>query len=303
MTATGNAPVLVGVDGSESALRAVEWAARTAAMRGCPLVLVAALPVPAPYGAGVGLPKSYFDELDAEGRRRLAEAEEAAKRATGARLPELLVDTEFHAGSAAPVLLERAASARLLVLGTRGLGELAGTFVGSVAMSLVAHAPCPVVVVRGRTPQDRPPPEGPVVAGVDGSPISDRVLAAAFEEAALREARLVAVHVFSDVALPGAFGLATADLPWEDIETSERVVLAERLAGWQERYPQVEVDRVVERDRPVRSLLKHADDAGLLVVGSRGRGGFSGMLIGSTSNALVHTAPCPLLIVRAGTTT
>lgn len=300
MTATGNAPVLAGVDGSESALRAVEWAARAATSRGCPLVLLAAVPVPAPYGAGVGLPASYFDELEAQGRRRLAEAEEVARRAAGARLPDLLVETEFHAGSAVPSLLERAGSARLLVLGTRGLGELTGTFVGSVAAALVSHAPCPVVLVRGRTPDDQLP-EGPVVVGVDGSPVSDQALAAAFEEAALQQTGLVAVHVFSDVALPGAFDLSTSDLPSQDIETSERVVLAERLAGWQERYPQVKVERVVERDRPVRSLLKHADDAGLLVVGSRGRGGFSGMLLGSTSNALVHTAPCPLLIVRGRT--
>lgn len=298
MTPTGNAPILAGVDGSESALRAVEWAARAAATRGCPLTLLAAMPVPAPYGAGVGLPQSYFDELEAEGNRRLAEAEEAAKRATSGELPELDVATELHMGSAVPVLLERAGSARMLVLGTRGLGELTGTFVGSVTLALVPHAPCPVAVIRGRLPGEAPPTEGPVVVGVDGSPVSELALAAAFEEAALRETSLVAVHVFSDAALPGAFGMPSADLPWNDIRTSQQAVLAERLAGWQERYPQVEVHRVVERDRPVRNLLRHADQAWLLVVGSRGRGGFSGMLLGSTSNALLHTAPCPLLIVR-----
>ncbi|WP_199432262.1 universal stress protein [Qaidamihabitans albus] len=297
MTATGNAPILVGVDGSDSALRATAWAARAAAGRHAPLSLVAAMTIPAPYGAGIGLPPGSFDELEREGRRRLHEAAEVAKRVAGEE-PGLKISTEYHTGNAVPILRERAREARMLVLGTRGLGEFSGTFVGSVAVALVAHGPCPVVVVRGRTPGAEPPAEGPVVVGVDGSPLSEAAVGAAFEEASARGARLVAVHAWSDAAVSGVVGFVPGELPWEEIETSERIVLAERVAGWRERYPDVAVDRVVTRDRPVRSLLREAEHAQLLVVGSRGRGGFSGMLLGSTSNALVHSAPCPLLIMR-----
>lgn len=295
---TGNDPILAGVDGSTSALRATAWAARTAARRHAPLVLLTVMPVPGPYGSGVGLPATFFDGMEAEGRRRLAEATDTAKRAAG-ELPGLTVEQEFYVGSPVPILRDRAASAGMLVLGTRGLGELTGTFVGSVAVALVSHSPCPVAVVRGPTPEAEPPTDGPVAVGVDGSPLSDAAVAVAFEEASLRGVRLVAVHAWSDTARPGVFGFPAAELPWEEIETAEQVVLAERLAGWRERYPDVEVQRVVTRDRPARSLLHAAARSQLLVVGSRGRGGFSGMLLGSTSNALIYSAPCPLLIVRA----
>ncbi|MFF5986519.1 universal stress protein [Prauserella flavalba] len=298
MTAAGNPPVLVGVDGSDSALRATAWAARTAARHHAPLKIVAALTVAAPYGAGVGVAQGYFDGLEEEGQRRLAEAADVAAKAA-AGLGELTVTTECLLGGAIPVLREQAAHARMLVVGTRGLGELTGTFVGSVAIALVSHGPCPVVVVRGRAPGAEPPAEGPVVVGVDGSPLSDAAVAAAFEEASLRKCPLVAVHAWSDVPLLSAFGPFAGNAPWDEIETAEQVVLAERLAGWRERYPDVAVQRVVTRDRPAHSLLLLAERAQLVVVGTRGRGGFSGLLLGSTSNALVYSAPCPVLIVRA----
>ncbi|ASR36503.1 universal stress protein [Prauserella marina] len=296
----GNAPILAGVDGSTSALRATAWAARTAARRHAPLVLVSTMLMPVPYGAGIGPPAGYFSGLEAEGERRLAEAEEHARLAA-AGAGELTVSTEFHIGNPVPILRERARAARMLVLGTRGLGELTGTFVGSVAVALVSHGPCPVAVVRGRGQDGEPPAEGPVVVGVDGSSTSEAAVAAAFEEAAVRGTSLIAVHAWSDAsfaAMAGLEGLGTEGLAWDEIQTKERLVLAERLAGWQERYPEVSVERVVRRDRPLRGLLEPAARAQLLVVGSRGRGGFSGMLLGSTSNALVYSAPCPVLIVR-----
>ncbi|MEU6641549.1 universal stress protein [Saccharomonospora sp. NPDC046836] len=301
MIATGNAPILVGVDGSSSALRATEWSARAAVLHHAPLVLLAVVTVPAAYGAGAGVPPGFVDGLEEEGQRRLREAADAAKRVAGSR-HELDLRTEFQIGAAIPVLRERAKQARMLAVGTRGLGELTGTFVGSVAVALVSYGPCPVVVVRGRTPGAYPPTEGPVVVGIDGSPLSEAALAVAFEEASLRGARLIAVHAWSDVPVRESFGMHTRPFDWAGIHTAERIVLAERLAGWQERYPDVDVDRVVVQDRPAHSLLHYAEHAQLVVVGSRGRGGFSGMLLGSTSNALVHTAPCPLLIVRATTT-
>jgi nucleotide-binding universal stress UspA family protein len=122
----------------------------------------------------------------------------------------------------------------------------------------------------------------------------------AFDEASWRRAELVAVHTWLEFSSDNAYAYARQFLvDWDAIETREREVLAERLAGWQEKYPDVAVRRVVTRDRPVRCLLEHAADAQLLVVGSRGRGGFTGMLLGSTSQALIYHAPCPLLVTRA----
>ncbi|MET0315386.1 MAG: universal stress protein, partial [Rhodococcus fascians] len=110
-----------------------------------------------------------------------------------------------------------------------------------------------------------------------------------------RGAPLVAVHVRADVALAP---MSAVPLQWDDIASSEEAVLAESLAGWQEKYPDVEVRRVVAQDRPVRVLAQLSEQASLIVVGNRGRGGFRGMLLGSTSYALIHTADCPVLVAR-----
>ncbi len=144
----------------------------------------------------------------------------------------------------------------------------------------------------------QPPTEGPIVVGIDGSESSKAAVEVAFEQAAARGASLVAVNVWSDVSVQPSLGASPEDPLWSSIQTGEEVVLSERLAGYQERYPDVTVERVVARDRPVRVLSEFAEKAQLIVVGSRGRGGFTGMLLGSTSNALLHTADCPVMIVR-----
>lgn len=115
----------------------------------------------------------------------------------------------------------------------------------------------------------------------------------------MRRVPLTAVHTWIDVPLAGVAGKAAEFVDWAAVETQEREVLAQRLAGWQEKYPDVLVRRVVTRDRPVRHLLEHAANSQLLVVGSRGRGGFTGALLGSTSQALIYHATCPLIVARA----
>ena len=142
-----------------------------------------------------------------------------------------------------------------------------------------------------------------MVVGVDGSPTSEPALAMAFEEAAIRGAELVAVHAWVEFASDTVYASARQFfVDWDAIENREREMLAERLAGWREKYPDVTVRRVVMGGRPARCLVEQAADAQLLVVGSRGHGGFAGMLLGSTSHALIHHAPCPLLVVRPATT-
>jgi nucleotide-binding universal stress UspA family protein len=292
-------PVVAGVDGSASALNAALWAADEAAHRRAPLRLVYALMVSAlALSGGLGAPQSFFAALEADGHKALSDAENAIRHAH----PDLEVTTELCGSAAVPALVEDSETAQLLVLGSRGMGGFARALVGSTAVSLVAHGHCPVAVIRGRTDDEAPSSHGSVVVGVDGSPVSEPAIAMAFEEASARDAELVAVHTWIDLASDSAYAHAIRYITgWEDHEAAAHALLAERLAGWQEKYPEVAVRRVVAQDRPVRCLLAHAEDAQLLVIGSRGHNGFTGMLDGSTSQALMYHTPCPLLVVRPST--
>ncbi len=276
--------IVVGVDGSAAALEAVRWAAGEAAPRKLALRLVYAADVTGGrFDGGLPVPQSSFDELQRAGQQLLADAAAVAG--------EVTVSTEMPLEPPVPLLLECSRTARMVVLGSSGRGGFTGMLAGSTAVSVSAHASCPVAVVRGR-----PDAAGPVVVGVDGSPTSEEALKVAIDEAAWREVPLVAVHAWSDADY--GVPLPTADLDWAEVEREQQRLLAERLAGRQERYPDVRVERVVVRDRPRDELLARSRDAQLVVVGSRGRGGFRGLVLGSTSQALIHHADCPVLVVR-----
>ncbi|AIJ23136.1 universal stress protein [Amycolatopsis methanolica] len=286
----GNA-VVVGVDGSEEATRALRWAAQAARQRQESLHIVHGFaPITGFDGAGLAVLQQAHDELVKTADDLVADAVRTAREAGG---PDLTITTDRPTEAGAPALIEASRAARTVVLGCSGTGGFTGMLVGSTTVEVAAHAWCPVVVVRGRENAD-----GPVVVGVDGSPVGERALAAAFEEASWRGAGLVAVHVWSDVDSGGHPSMVPVALDWEEIAADERRLLAERLAGWQEKYPDVVVERVVARDRPRHQLLSWSAQAQLVVVGSRGRGGFSGLLLGSTSQALIHHAQCPVMVVR-----
>jgi nucleotide-binding universal stress UspA family protein len=136
------------------------------------------------------------------------------------------------------------------------------------------------------------------VVGVDGSPTSEAALAFAFEAADLHGVPLLAVHTWTDYQIESTM---TAVLEGDAIDADERRLLAERLAGWGEKFPDVAVTRLVTRYRPARTLLEQSAHAQLVVVGSRGRGGLAGMLLGSVSHALLHHAVCPVAVVRPAT--
>jgi nucleotide-binding universal stress UspA family protein len=281
--------IIAAVDGSPSSLRAALWAAAEAARRHGPIRLVHAVDTNSlAYGAWLAPGRAYFDLLRSDGERILA----AAKADILGRYPDLDLTVALHMSGPVSALIEESDSALLLVIGACGTGGLTAILVGSAVVAVAEHARCPVAVIRGHHAAEAPPTAGPVVVGVDGSPLSDAAVATAFDEASWRRADLVAVHAWTE---PFSYsravntGSAAAD---------EHEVLAERLAGWQEEYPDVTVRRVVERNTPVRSLLAHAVAAQLLVVGSRGHGGFAGMLLGSTSQSLIHHATCPMLVVR-----
>ncbi|MBD0323550.1 MAG: universal stress protein [Aldersonia sp.] len=292
-----NEPIVVGVDGSEGSAVAVGWAARTAAHRKLPLRIVAIVHVPAAFYAEPYIADQHRDALVRAGRERIETAAVAARQAA-ADLGEIDVTGEVYEGKATQRLVEQSESAWMIALGARGHGEISAMAVGSTASSVAAHAACPVVVVRGRLHEGLPPTSGPIAVGVDGSPLSQAAVEFAFEAASARGAPLTAVHVWSDVRMPALIGGGSDEGHWKTVQEREEGVLVERLAEFVERFPDVEVARVVARDRPVRVLSELSERAQLIVVGSRGRGGFTGMLMGSTSNALMHTADCPVVVVR-----
>lgn len=285
--------LVVGVDGSESALEAVRWAAREARRRATPLLLVHALDMIGAYATPVGA--SLIADLEeagrAEGAEILGAAQEAARQVAAVE-----VATQVDTGSPAAALRFASRSARLLVLGAGGDGV--GAALGSVTLTVAGHAECPVVVVRGAAVPARDHDDRPVVVGVDGGPLSDTALAHGFDAAALLDVPLTAVHVWSDTDLQRLHLRKLFDLkPWERMRDTEERALAERLAGWSERYPNTAVHRVVEKDDPARALVERSGAARLVVVATRGRGGFAGLTLGSTGLRLIQRADCPVMLV------
>ena len=290
MTTRTGAPVLVGVDGSPSSLDAVRLAARLAGERSRRLRIVHAfiwpllnVPLgPSPIGPVEG---GLANEADRIVKEAMAAAQAAA--------PGLEVAGDVIVGAAAPALLHAARESHLVVLGDRGLGGFTSMLIGSVAIQVAAHAPCPVLVARGS--MDRP---GEIVVGVEVSDDGHRALDFAFEEAAYRAVPLVAVRAFTHPMADDPGDLLPLIYDADDLAAAEEAVLAEMLAGRTDRYPEVVVRRQVRRQRPAGALLEAAATASLLVVGCRGRGGFAGLLLGSVSQAMLHHAPCPVALIR-----
>jgi nucleotide-binding universal stress UspA family protein len=282
--------VVVGVDGSVRATEAVRWGAAEAVRRGVALALVAAVHGGTGRVFNPDLVQRYEDLLDERARQALADAAAEAER----EAPDVEVRSELATGHAVAVLREAGEQALVVVIGDRGLSKVEGLLAGSVSVALAAHAACPVVVVRG--PDASGPDDRPVVVGVDGSPGSEAAVAFAYEAASLRKVGLVAVHTWWDLIVDPALAPL---LDWEAIQDDERLLLAERLAGWTEKYPDVAVERVVTRGRPAHVLLEQAARAQLVVVGSRGRGEFAGLVLGSVSNTLLHRSPCPVVVARS----
>ncbi|BDM69371.1 universal stress protein [Streptomyces nigrescens] len=277
-------PVVVGVTRSSTGRRAVDWAADAAAGRGLSLCLVHAQEWPAgaaPKERRDSPEQAWASHFRATGQSLLDDFRDSTEQ----RLPGLQVTTRLLDGRPASVLREVAEEASVLVVGAQrvhGPGE-AVTF-GGVGPSLVGHPPCPVALVL--EPKHEASRSGPVMVGVDGSVASVSAVAFAFEEAAVCGVELRAVQVRRP-----RYGDWPADLQESYIDISEA------LAGWQEKYPQVTVDQEVVMGSPAVQLAEAAVDARCLVVGSRGVGGFRGMVLGSTSRTLSHLAPGPLVIV------
>ncbi|MGI5373077.1 universal stress protein [Streptomyces sp. CA-251387] len=288
-----NGPVVVGVDGSPSSLAAVEVAAREAGLRGVALRLVHAFGWPAAHIPAGG----RFWEPSGAGVRELIDGTLAeAERRAHALAPRTEIQREVVVGEPLTVLEIESRTASLAVVGSRGHSRFGALLLGSTAGHLAAHAACPVLVVRG-TPQ----PGRPVLVAVDGSPASRGAVEFAFAQASLHGVDLLALHAWS-TRTERAYD-APADPPFvtydeERLRDEEERVLAEALGGLREKYPDVAVDRRLVRGRIRHTLIEASADAGLVVVGARGHGGFAGLLLGSVSQALLHHAHCPVAVVR-----
>ncbi|WP_156685543.1 universal stress protein [Mycobacterium sp. Marseille-P9652] len=284
--------IVVGVDGSGASNAAVCWAAREAAMRHVPLTVVhmvnAMVPMlpQLPVSAGVAV---WQEE---QGRQVLEQGVKIAQDAVSAEHP-IEIHSELRCSPPVPTLTVMSEEAELVVVGSSGRGAAARLLLGSVSSSVVRSARCPVAVIHDEDPLMPHPMQAPVLVGIDGSPASELATAIAFDEASRRGVELTALHAWSDVEaleLPG--------LDWAAVKSQAELSLSERLAGWQERYPDVTVHRLVVCDQPARQLIEKSEASQLTVVGSHGRGGVSGMLLGSVSNAVVHSVRMPVIVAR-----
>lgn len=286
--AVGPGLIVVGVDGSEPALRAVGTAAVQARLLGCRLEVVHAFIWPELRGPAVPTPAW----LPGAGLQASAErtVDEAVRRAQETA-PGVAVSGAVVPGAPEPVLLRASVRAALVVVGDRGLGGFTGLLLGSVAVELASRARCPVVVVRGRSE-----PTGPVVLGVDGGALRETVADLALSWAAANGLTLRAVHAVPD-GRPRDLGAAgEQDRRW----SSDPATVPEEFSAVEVRRrtrPAVEVERAVRSGDARRVLVRESKDASLVVVGSRGRGGFDGLLLGSVSHAALHHAACPVAVV------
>ncbi|OZF39693.1 hypothetical protein CH294_05500 [Rhodococcus sp. 14-2483-1-1] len=293
MSTFGAKAIVVGVDGSSSSLDAVGWAARAAELRGAPLKLVSAYQVKALYTSVVALPSHIGSEEHAAAESILTSASLVARRSVE-NPNALTITTESLVGPTIQSMLDESSTASMLVVGSRGNGEYFAELLGSVSTAVAVQAHCPVVIVPGSVEVHSS--RGPVVLGVDVSAHNQKAVRLAFEEASLRGTGLVAVHVSTDelISSPDASAADRADA----IVSNGRTVLAESLSGWIHQYPDVAVERTVLRGNVADKILEVASRAQAVVVGSSGRGGFSGLLLGSTVRSLAHRVDCPLIVAR-----
>lgn len=295
--------VTAGADETDESLAAVHWAAREALRRGATLRVVHAWKwrlTPAP-----SVP------LDATQRGWAEQTLARAVRSVRAAHPGLKVEDALVADAPVPVLLAAAGEADVLVLGSRGLGRVAGFVVGSVSQRVIAGSPQPVVLVRagetsadehlpaldGVSPEEIPEtPFRDVVLGLDTGHLCEEPIEFAFEAARRRCTSLHVIHVSRDAAVRAADGRTGGERGAEPLAERDRLVAAE-LRPWHEKFPGVPVTRTVTAGRPAAELVRASAHASLVVVGRRTRDARLGTHIGSVAHAVLHHVACPVAVV------
>jgi nucleotide-binding universal stress UspA family protein len=272
-------PIVVGADGSASSMAAADHAAALAGARHAPLLLVHGYLHPGGYGSAPLEP--YVGYPPPPPAHAEAMLEDLAKGLRSDH-PDLTVSFRQVLGGGAASLIAESRDAQLVVVGCRGHGGFAGLLLGSVSAQVVAHAHCPVLVVRPPEPE-APASDAPVAVGVDGSAGGATALEYAADEAARRGRRLLVVHAAPDD---------------DEAVRQAEALLAEAVHEARTLHPDLPVDGWLSRGRDAAgSMIEASRQAAVVVVGSRGRGGFAGLLLGSTSQAMVHHAHCPVLVI------
>lgn len=282
-------PVIVGYDGTDGAKLALEWATAEAAARKVPLRVVYAYRGKYTYGSMArygNVPMPELQVLRSAGQRLVEEGADLVTK-SGA---DVQVSAVAYDGDAIPTLLADAHHGSLMVLGSRRLGPTGSVLLGSVSGAVAARAACPVVVVRG--PAGDPAEHAHVVVGVDPGKDADEVLDFAFEYARTHHAPLRAVLCWYVDPL--------TEIAWSPripVPPEADLLLSEALAGYRERYPDVEVHPAAIRSHAVQGLVAEAAAERLLVVGAHGRHAVAGTLLGSVSQGVLHHATCPVAVV------
>ncbi|QNE73392.1 universal stress protein [Streptomyces finlayi] len=282
--------VMVGLDGSRESLAAVDWAAEEALRRAVPLRLLQA------WCVDDDRRRLLVDPATARGwgERMLATAARRLHR----RHPALDIETEWTADDAVEALCAAGDEAGLLVLGSRGLGGLAGFLAGSVSLAVLARTRRTVVLVR---PHDFPMPggvpAGDVVVGLDVSRPADEVLEFGFAEAERYGCGLRVLHSWSAPALYGPDLGGAMPLLMAQVAQDARRAVEEALAPWMDKYPGVPVIRECHQGRPAQDLVQASRDARLMVVGRRNRSGRMGTHIGAVTHAVIHHSSAPVAVV------
>ena len=283
---------VVGVDGSVASYAAVSWAAHEATMRGLPIKLVHVV-APTLMSSTMAPNDTITQEQENKARQILDQARRIVDERTAEAPPN--VHAELRYAGVVATLVDASRDAQMIVVG-RGLDAFGRQMLGSVSSGLLHHAHCPVAIIHDpHAAQREIRDDAPVLVGIDGSPASEAATALAFDEASRRRVPLVALHAWSDV---GVFPILGMD--WRVYRDEGDEVLGERLAGWREIYPDVQVHRRLVCDVPARWLVDESKSAQLVVLGSRGRGGFDGLHLGSVSSAVAQSARVPVIVVRGG---
>ena len=277
----GPGPVVCGYDGSRDALRAVAWAASWAREHDVALEVISA---DRAVGRVVAFDETARANVEGAMRDQLAE-----------RTYDVDVSFRVIADSPVGALIEAGRAASAIVVGSRGLTAREDFAMGSTSAGVVEHATCPVIVITPRTPET--PSSGPVVLAADGSPANDAAAAFAFAEAERRGTSVRAVHTVEVPRLPGA-SLFDLDKLAESVLAEDEKQVLDSLAPHDARHPGVGLELVLVVGDPATTIADESTGAALLVTGSRGHGGFKGLLLGSVSRRLLQTAPCAVAVVR-----
>ena len=285
--------LVVGVDGSAASDAAVRWAVREATMRRLRIELLNVV-APSLISSTMAPNDTITQGQETRAREIFGRARRIVDELSADNPPN--VYSELAYAAVVPALVDASKNAQMVVVGHRGPEAFGRHMLGSVSSGLLHHAHCPVAVVHDPgLAEHEIRDEAPILVGIDGSPASEGATALAFDEASYRGVPLIALHAWSDV---GVFPILGQD--WRVYRDQGDEVLGERLAGWQERYLDVQVHPRLVCDVPARWLIDESKNAQLVVVGSRGRGGYAGLQLGSVSSAVVQSADVPVIVVRNG---